>query len=52
MPRWLEITADYRCNQRCVGCFATQPDGPSMDSREVADALLRAYRGEGRGVSP
>ncbi len=50
MPRWLEIAADYRCNQRCVGCFATQPDGPSMDSREAADALLRAYRDGARSL--
>ncbi len=42
--RWLELTPDYRCNQRCVGCFAVQPDGPSMDAREILDALARGRR--------
>jgi MoaA/NifB/PqqE/SkfB family radical SAM enzyme len=50
MTRWLEITADYRCNQRCLGCFSLQPDGPSMSSREVADALLRGYRDGARSL--
>lgn len=42
--RWLELTPDYRCNQRCVGCFAVQPDGPSMDARGLLDALARGRR--------
>lgn len=42
--RWLELTPDYRCNQRCVGCYAAQPDGPSMDARELLDALARGRR--------
>jgi MoaA/NifB/PqqE/SkfB family radical SAM enzyme len=33
-----------------VGCFATQPDGASMDPRAVADALLRAYRDGARAL--
>lgn len=41
---WLEISADYRCNNRCIGCFSVQPDGPSMSSREIAEHLLAARR--------
>jgi hypothetical protein len=50
MIRWLELTPDYRCNQRCLGCFSAQPDGPSMTSREVAEALQRAYRDGARSL--
>jgi MoaA/NifB/PqqE/SkfB family radical SAM enzyme len=42
--RWLEITADYRCNNRCVGCFSVQDEGPSMAAREVAETLLEGRR--------
>lgn len=37
--RWLEVTADYRCNNRCIGCYAVDDDGPSMSSDEVARTL-------------
>lgn len=50
MLRWLEITADYRCNQRCVGCFSANPDGPSMDAREIVEALQRGYRDGARSL--
>jgi organic radical activating enzyme len=41
--RWLEISADYRCNNRCIGCFSVLDDGgPSMSSSEVARALSAA----------
>ena len=40
---WLEISADYRCNNRCIGCFSVLDDGgPSMSSREIAAALVTA----------
>jgi MoaA/NifB/PqqE/SkfB family radical SAM enzyme len=40
--RWLEISADYRCNNRCVGCHSVNDDGPGMSSREIAAHLVRA----------
>lgn len=39
--RWVELTPDYRCNNRCTGCFAVRDDGPSMSDREALDALLK-----------
>jgi MoaA/NifB/PqqE/SkfB family radical SAM enzyme len=44
MTRWLEITPDYRCNSRCLGCYSVQDTGPSMTPREVLHALDRARR--------
>lgn len=38
--RWLEVSADYRCNNRCIGCYSVQDEGPSMSAREVAETLL------------
>lgn len=42
-PRWIEITPDYRCNNRCLGCFSVDEDGSgeSMAPREFAHALVR-----------
>ncbi len=40
--RWLELTPDYRCNNRCVGCFSVDDAGPSMTPAEVVRALDRA----------
>ncbi len=42
--RWLEVSADYRCNNRCVGCYSVSDDGPSMTSREVSRELYQARR--------
>jgi len=42
--RWLEVSADYRCNNRCVGCHSVRDDGPSMSSHEVAAALVAGRR--------
>lgn len=42
MPTWVEIAADYRCNNRCVGCFSVSDSGPSMTSVEVGRALTSA----------
>lgn len=39
MARWLELIADYRCNNRCLGCFAVAEHGPSMDARELSQTL-------------
>lgn len=39
--RWVELTPDYRCNNRCVGCFSVDDDGASMSSREAFAALAR-----------
>ncbi len=41
--RWLELTPDYRCNHRCLGCGASD-DGPSLSSRELARALIDGRR--------
>lgn len=38
--RWLEITPDYRCNQRCLGCAVTGEEGPSRTTRELVQALI------------
>lgn len=42
-PRWLEITPDYRCNHRCLGCAAGE-GGPSLTSRELVSALADGRR--------
>jgi MoaA/NifB/PqqE/SkfB family radical SAM enzyme len=44
--KWLEISADYECNNRCVGCFSVQSDGPRMATPEVIENL-RVGRQEG-----
>jgi MoaA/NifB/PqqE/SkfB family radical SAM enzyme len=48
--KWLEISADYRCNNRCVGCFSAQGDGASMTSREAVEELAIAYRRGARSL--
>lgn len=42
--KWLEIAADYRCNNACLGCFSVADDGPSMDLREVVANLQLGRR--------
>lgn len=37
---WLELTPDYACNNRCVGCFAVGGGG-SMTSAEILQELRR-----------
>jgi cyclic pyranopterin phosphate synthase len=44
MLRWLELSADYRCNNRCVGCFSSGEGGPSLGTREAAAALAEGRR--------
>jgi cyclic pyranopterin phosphate synthase len=36
---WLEITADYACNNACLGCFAVNNHGPSMAPAEIVETL-------------
>lgn len=45
---WVELTPDYRCNNRCVGCFSVSDSGPSMTPSEIARALTEGRR---RGAS-
>jgi hypothetical protein len=47
---WLEITADYRCNNRCVGCFAVADAGPAMTAPEIVAALRRGRNEGARGL--
>lgn len=37
--RWLEISPDYRCNNRCLGCFSVSDSGESMTGREILGFL-------------
>jgi MoaA/NifB/PqqE/SkfB family radical SAM enzyme len=46
MIKWLEISADFVCNNRCVGCFSVTGDGPRMSTGE-AFATLRRGRAAG-----
>ncbi len=39
MIKWLEISADYECNNRCTGCFSVSSGGPTMSTREAVDTL-------------
>lgn len=47
-PGWLELTPDYRCNQRCLGCGAVSEGGPSLSSRELVHAMVDGRR---RGIT-
>ena len=44
MVTWIEISADYRCNNRCVGCPAVDHGGPSMATLQVLAALRDGRR--------
>ena len=46
-PQWLELTADYRCNNRCVGCDSADDAAPGMDRDE---ALQELVDGRARGA--
>ncbi len=46
MARWLELSADYRCNNRCQGCFSVDDAGPSMTTAEAIETL-RFHRERG-----
>ncbi|MBI5515106.1 MAG: radical SAM protein [Deltaproteobacteria bacterium] len=47
---WLELTPDYHCNQRCLGCYAVQEQGPSMTPRELAGLLVEGRRQGARSL--
>lgn len=40
---WLELTPDYRCNHRCLGCGAID-GGPALDARAMVRAMAEARR--------
>ena len=42
--QWLEITPDYRCNHRCVGCAVTGDEGPSRTTRQLVQAMIDGRR--------
>ncbi|MDQ3036186.1 MAG: radical SAM protein [Myxococcota bacterium] len=42
--RWLELTPDYRCNQRCVGCGAVSEGGPSLSAGAMVSSMRDARR--------
>jgi MoaA/NifB/PqqE/SkfB family radical SAM enzyme len=46
MVKWLEISADFVCNNRCRGCFSVTDQGARMTTRE-AFAVLRQGRAAG-----
>lgn len=39
--RWVELTPDYRCNNRCIGCFSVDDHGASSKPAETIAALVR-----------
>ncbi|UJR84364.1 radical SAM protein [Sandaracinus amylolyticus] len=43
-PQWLELTPDYRCNQRCLGCGVMNEGGPSLSSRDLVAAMIDGRR--------
>jgi cyclic pyranopterin phosphate synthase len=43
MINWLEISADFNCNNRCVGCFSVVDDGARMTTGEVFQTLRRGW---------
>jgi len=50
VPKWLEISPDYQCNNRCVGCFSVQDSGEGMDNRQVVEALVSGRRRGATGL--
>lgn len=42
--QWVELALDYRCNNRCIGCYSVQDDGGAMTTREALEALARGRR--------
>lgn len=47
---WLELSADHRCNNRCVGCFSAQGVGDAMSSQEIVRELDLARRRGARAL--
>lgn len=48
--RWLEVSADYRCNNRCLGCFSARDDGPSLTTTQIAEQLAQARQRGARSL--
>lgn len=47
--RWLEVSADFHCNNRCLGCFSVGGENePAMSS---ADIVTELRRGRARGAT-
>ena len=39
MLKWLEVSGDFECNNRCLGCFSQSDGGPRMSTAEVLENL-------------
>ncbi|SRR5579883_970790 len=50
MRKWLELTPDYRCNNRCVGCFSVQPEGAGGPTMPLAESLQNLALGRRLGA--
>lgn len=54
--RWLEISPDYRCNNRCLGCFSVShegdaaPNDPMAAAMDTREALLSLQQGRAQGI--
>lgn len=50
--QWVELTPSYRCNNACLGCFASTTDdhAPEMSDREALDALTAGRRDGATGL--
>ena len=52
--RWLEISADYRCNNQCLGCFSVcdsdDPSSPMAARMDTREAVLALQQGRQQGI--
>jgi hypothetical protein len=49
--QWVELTPSYRCNNACLGCFASTTDAsPEMPDRVALDALTAGRRDGATGL--
>lgn len=39
MAKWLEISGDFKCNNRCLGCYSSIDDGSTMSTAEAINHL-------------
>lgn len=44
MIRWIEISADYRCNCNCIGCFSSSENADTMTTPEILQSLKDGRR--------
>ncbi|MBR57703.1 MAG: hypothetical protein CMH54_06545 [Myxococcales bacterium] len=47
---WLEISADYSCNNRCIGCYSVLDTNDGMDTREAFEVLQMGRRRGARNL--